>query len=460
MKKALFVFSLLFPFFTNGQTSSFYCELKKDKHFTLPKNARWVNKNHTFLWKTTARNIQNLSETLEFEKLPQTHLALDTNINDPLFPFQWELSSTEVAFAWDFLQEDSPNFLAAVVDGGNNFACPELQNYFINTNDSSLNGIDDDGNGFVDDWRGWDFAEEDNNASMDFEKHGFEMNAIMAAQSNNAIGFASAGRDFKYLHLKMVSSSGTPQDPYLAVKYAIDMGAQVINCSWYQMSASSLSNEIIAYAQEKDVLLIAAAGNSDKEEEVYPASYPSVLAVGAVNQQRKKLSSSNYGKYVDIYAPGHKLTSAADTNSYLDYSSGTSAATAFTSSSAILLRKIFPEENAHQIKTRMILGALRNPLDEDPQAILLNLKGAIELTEDNNTKIKVLYQENPLLIFPESVKNKDKTIDIYDSLGRLLHQYTEIKETSISLNNNNLKGIVFIRIHGDFPSLFTKIILR
>lgn len=402
-----------------------------------------------------------LEKAILKKQLPQTFLATDTNFNDPKFNSQWELDAVNVKYAWNKLEKDDTNFLVAIVDGGMRFDCIDLQNYSINTKDSILNNVDDDNNGFIDDIYGWDFGDYDNNPELEKSEHGFEMNSILASIPNNSVGMVSPGLHMKYMHLKIVDDNNYVTNPYEAVKYAIDNGAQVVNCSWYQNEESDIAKEIVDYAESKDVLLVAAAGNNGNSKKVYPAGYSSVLSVGALEPDLSILSSSNYGNAVDIYAPGYNLSAVYDTNKFASYSSGTSSATAFVSSSAVLLRKLFPKETAAQIKNRIVKSARKINSSKDNSALFLNLKNAVDY-QTNLEKGSVLFInaiDNQYFDLSVEFYDELNTITIYNSQGNFITEDTFTKTDKYTLLTLLSKGFYIAKIESKNYSKTIKFVI-
>ncbi|TZF85995.1 S8 family serine peptidase (plasmid) [Pedobacter sp. BS3] len=277
--------------------------------------------------------------------------------NDTSYGLQTWLSQVSAPQAWDITRNAS-GIIIAIVDSGSETTHPDLAaNIYINTADP-VNGIDDDGDGYIDNYYGWDFVgasgnnwtpDNDPNVKSDSTDHGVHVSGIASAVSDNHTGVASIAFNAKL----MIVKTGADNDAssiytgFEGVKYAADHGAQIINCSWGG-SFSQFGQDIVNYAIDKGCLVIAAAGNSNTSEPDYPAGYSGVLAVANVNGNDKKSGSSNYGAYVSIAAPGTGITSTIYNGKYGE-KSGTSMATPMVSSAAALVKSYRPELTMQQV---------------------------------------------------------------------------------------------------------------
>ncbi len=286
------------------------------------------------------------------ESIPETFFAADTLPSDPYFSFQWENDFLHVQEAWALLENNNTNMLVGVVDSGTDFEHEDLQNYYVKPNEP-INGIDDDGNGLIDDYRGWDFGEYDNNPTVTVDNpHGRQMTSVMAAETNNGVGITSIGYNVKYITAKVTADNGDIADAFEGILYVVDEGAKVVNCSWYQNISTKYAKDIIDYAHSKNVIIVASAGNGNTDTQVYPAAYDNVIGVGAIDDTGSKTNVSNYGDWVDIYAPGYNIYTAYPNDTYFT-TGGTSVSSAIVSSACCLLQKLFPEETPEQIMSRI-----------------------------------------------------------------------------------------------------------
>jgi uncharacterized repeat protein (TIGR01451 family) len=215
--------------------------------------------------------------------------------------------------AWD-ITTGSSSVIIAVVDSGVAWEHPDLAaNIWTNPGETAGNGIDDDGNGFVDDVHGWDFVDNDNDPTAnDDPGHGTHVAGTIAAVGNNATGVTGVMWTAQIMPVRFLDAlgSGSVSDEILAINYAIDNGAKIINAS-YGSSQSSLSEQTaISAANAAGLLFVAAAGNAAANTDntpSYPASYdlPNIISVAASDQNDDLAFFSNYGvTTVDLVAPG------------------------------------------------------------------------------------------------------------------------------------------------------------
>ncbi|MBZ0200219.1 MAG: S8 family peptidase, partial [Ignavibacteriaceae bacterium] len=237
---------------------------------------------------------------------------------------------------------------------------PDLSgNLWHNYNEIPNNSIDDDANGYIDDYIGWDFGgltgTPDNNPMEDRSDHGTHVAGISSAVTDNGIGVASIGFKTKIMAVKTSqdnyrNSSGQPYIAfgYEGIKYAADNGCKVINCSWGGGGYSVFGQEMIDYAVSKGALVVTAAGNSNSSSPFYPAAYKGVLSVASTDQGDLKSGFSNYGITVDVSAPGSGILSTWMNDTYTTLS-GTSMASPLTAGLAALVFAQFPAYNPLQV---------------------------------------------------------------------------------------------------------------
>jgi subtilisin family serine protease len=250
--------------------------------------------------------------------------------NDEYFDGQWSLNQIsdcdiDAPEAWNIETGDS-DIVIAIPDTGVDYNHPDLEgNIWINNDEIPDNGIDDDGNGFIDDIRGWDFFNDDNDPIDDYG-HGTQCSGIASAVTNNSIGIAGVCWNCKIMTLKFLNSDGegSPADAASAITYAVDNGADVISMSWGSTGKSTALEDALDYAYSKGVVLVAAAGNDNGNSKFYPAGYDNVIAVAATDSDDEKTGFSNYGSWIDVAAPGIGIFSTRLSENY-GYMSGTSA---------------------------------------------------------------------------------------------------------------------------------------
>lgn len=289
-------------------------------------------------------------------------LVLNDHIpNDSLLLQQYHLDKIEAFAAWNVWKGDT-NTVIGIIDTGVELLHPDLENAIKYNYNDPINGEDSDGDGYIDNFYGWDLGEGNNDPSFNKSAHGIHVSGIAAAETNNYEGIAGVGYKSRFLPVKIDDQFGRLTKAYEGIVYAVDQGASVINCSWGSFfNSGPFGQDIIDYAVlNHDVLVVAAAGNSDINIPFYPASFDRVLSVAATDTLDIKTHFSNYGPFVDIVAPGVKILSTWIDGSYLS-SGGTSMAAPIVAGAAAILRSYYPEMDALQIKSLLKMTA--DPID-------------------------------------------------------------------------------------------------
>ena len=242
--------------------------------------------------------------------------------NDSFFSNLWGLNNAgdtdiDAPEAWDITQGNI-NVVVALLDSGVDYRHPDLfNNMWINSGEIAGNGLDDDGNGKIDDVRGWDFVDDDNDP-IDSDDHGTHVAGTIAAVGNNGTGITGVSWSAQIMPLRFLDAfgSGSVADAIEAIDYAIDKGVKIINASYGSYTFSTAERDAIARARNADILFVAAAGNenwnNDSATKHYPSSYDltNIIAVAATDQSDSRASFSNYGATsVDVAAPGTSIFS-------------------------------------------------------------------------------------------------------------------------------------------------------
>ncbi len=252
--------------------------------------------------------------------------------------------------AWNLSQGDT-NVVIGVLDTGIPVDHEDMVSQIkINPLDPP-NGIDDDQNGLVDDYRGWDFGSNDNDATPDntgtAPGHGTSVASLAGAASNNAKGVSGLAWNCKILPLKIWKWAGSFSNfkGYDAIVYAADQGCKVINCSWGSARANKqYEQDIINYATfNKGALVVAAGGNTAGFYNFLPANYDYVMGVAMTDTTDKIVANSSQNFKLDLMAPGVGLYGIKTDGTYGWVDGGSSMASPLAAGAAALVRSRFPE---------------------------------------------------------------------------------------------------------------------
>jgi serine protease len=278
-------------------------------------------------------------------------------VNDPFVSSQYYLNKIKAFDAWSIEKGDS-TVVIAIVDTGIDLLHPDLKSKIAYNYDDPVNGKDSDNDGYIDNFHGWNLGSNNNNTQWEVDAHGVHVAGIAGAAANNGTGMAGVGFNSYILPVKIINADGRLSNSYEGIVYSADQGAKVINCSWGgSMPYGQYGQDIINYAViNRDALIIAAAGNSNNQVKIYPASYNNVISVAATNADDLKWSGSSFGTSVDISAPGQGIFSTWINGTYVS-SSGTSMAAPVVSGAAAILRAHFPDYNAQQITAQLKITA-------------------------------------------------------------------------------------------------------
>jgi subtilisin family serine protease len=379
------------------------------------KGAATPDLNRIYRLKVDIRPGQSLKDVLEaYRDDPDVEYAelnykvsLCRNPNDTLYHLQWPLNNTgqdypasgrynsppgtpdsdiDAPEAWNYTTGDS-EIVVAVVDTGVDYNHRDLwTNMWVNQ--AELNGtagIDDDGNGYVDDIYGYDFINGDSDPKDD-NGHGTHCSGIIAAEGNNGADITGICWDASIMALKFLNSSGSGSnaDAVEAFYYAVQNGADVVSNSWGGGGFSQAMKDAVDYAYSQGVMMVAAAGNNGDTEFQYPAAYDNMFSVAATDSDDQKATFSTYGDWVDIAAPGVDVLSlrASGTslgtpyNAYTTIASGTSMACPHVAGACASIFSVYPQISLDELKTHLKNSV--DPVDPDICASgRLNLYNAI-----------------------------------------------------------------------------------
>jgi hypothetical protein len=322
-----------------------------------------------------AMEIAQAAEAVEFAEPNFIFTTVDRFPDDPRFEEQWALNNEgqsegtpdadiDGPEAWQ-IRNKVPKIVVGVTDTGCDLNHEDLdKNLWVNPgetgldengNDKSTNGIDDDNNGFVDDVHGADFVNNDGDPSDD-NGHGTSVSGIIGAVGDNGTGVTGVAWKIQLMCLKFLNATGagSTADAMRAIEYAIENDASLINASW---AGGGPSRSLRAAIQEFGRVFVAAAGNASQPFAQFPAAFnlPEVISVAATDNNDDLAPFSNFGRGVDLGAPGvDNLTTGLD-DTYISFT-GTSAASPHAAGVAALVREEFPDLTEAEIKECIING--------------------------------------------------------------------------------------------------------
>ncbi|MGV3614441.1 MAG: S8 family serine peptidase [Fimbriimonas sp.] len=317
--------------------------------------------------------------------------------NDPMFPLLWGLHNTgqnsgtvdadiDAPEAWAKVP-DGPAVRVAVLDDGVEIGHPDLAgNIWVNPGEVAGNGIDDDGNGYVDDVRGWDTADNDNNPNPNVatDAHGTHVAGTVAAVTNNGLGVAGVGKRVKVIPIRMFGGQSTWMSSLAnGVDYARIAGARVVNVSYNTDAYTNFLMDAIGRARAADILYVGSSGNNganiDGLRGRMKETADNIMFVAATDRNDRPAGFSNYGMTTDIAAPGVDIASTIPNGGY-ELQNGTSMATPHVAAAAGVVRAVFPNLTYAQVIARL------NGSADFPPALLgwiaggrLNLSNALDV---------------------------------------------------------------------------------
>ena len=325
----------------------------RTKRFHIVKNLEHIKLPAHMTVEDALRFYRGLPE-VEYAEPNYIKKPFATTPDDTSFNDLWGLHNTgqtggtadadiDAPEAWD-IQSGSSNIIVAVLDTGTDWDHEDLaDNIWINAGEI-LDGADTDENGKIDDVRGWDFINDDNDPDDELTFfHGTRVSGTVGARGNNAKGITGVCWTVSLMTVKMmVNTGGSTEQEIAAIQYAVAMGARIINASFGSPDYTQSEYDAILSANQSGVLIVAAAGNAGTDNDttpVYPASYnlPNIISVAASDHNDGLWGGSNYGATtVDVAAPGVDIISTKSGDDYGSMSA-TSAATPHVSGLAALI---------------------------------------------------------------------------------------------------------------------------
>lgn len=382
---------------------------------------------------------------------------------------QWYLRSGNLQKSWDLLRTrgiaagGDSSVVVAVIDTGVDYTHEDLKdNIWVNTKEIPGNGIDDDGNGCIDDVYGVDL-ETGRDSGMDDNGHGTHVAGIIAA-ANNHIGVVGLAYNVKLMPIKAGMASGFFNQSQIAkgILYAYNNGADVINMS-FGGSASTIAVQDALETAYTRCVLVAAAGNDGMPNEglisrpTYPAALSYVMGVMSVDMRGVESGFTNYDVAAynsveyEVYAPGSQILSTIPGNRYATWS-GTSMAAPYVSAMAALLRSAYPDTNTYP--TKFIYGQIaatggRSAICCDPEHHgVHNLPRIVDIYNALTQLPKPEVSAADFLVFDDKSlsdqNNGDGVIDAGETVAlafTLRNRWGAAKDVTLSLDARSQAGI-------------------
>lgn len=267
-----------------------------------------------FLIHSTNQNLKGLSPNFEY-----IGNFMESSPNDEFYFEQFHLKQISMPLVWDMNLPAGEEVIVAITDNEFELDHDDLKDsWHINSNEIPSNGIDDDGNGYIDDVIGWDFIGNDNDVDvLESPTHGTHVSGIMAAKTGNGIGISSIGSNIKIMPLRWYGDEGRWTSALVAKTYyyAVDNGAKIISTSYNidPLVDDQVYVDAIKYATANDVLIFNSAGNDRQKNAPREKLDDLVLVCSVVSKDSRKVDRkskfSNYGEGIDICAPGDPIFS-------------------------------------------------------------------------------------------------------------------------------------------------------
>jgi serine protease len=395
--------------------------------------------------------------------------------NDPRIRDQFYLDKIQCFEAWDYL-DDPDTVIVAIIDTGIDYTHEDLaDNIFVNHGETGLdefgndkrdNGIDDDGNGLIDDWRGWDFVSSQSatgdNDPMPGHLHGTHVGGTIGAVVNNGIGIAGICPVVRLMPVKVGGDnplSVSVSNGYEGILYAAAMGADVINCSWGSYSRSVAEQEVIDAAVALGCVVVAGAGNEGRDSEQFPASFDGVMSVAALEKDDKRSYFSNYHTSVDVSAPGYEIYSTVPGNWY-DFLNGTSMASPIAAGVAALVIQKFADFNPLQVIEYVKASC------DDIYSVNIGYEGLLGKGRVNAYNAMTIENPRSVIMTEHKIndENNDHAYDANEILTidlKFLNVLSPVKNIRIKIKEVTLGGIELLKDEieiGDMQTLEESII--
>lgn len=421
--------------------------------------------------KPTQEFIDELYRTGYFEKVePVPVITPFFTPNDPSIIQQYYLDLINAQEAWNISQGDQ-SLVIGIVDTGGDLDHPDLQaNVYIDPADPT-DGVDNDNDGYIDNNRGWDFSGADialigtpgfigdNDPSITkggLTAHGTMVAGCASAATNNGVGISGVGFNTKLLFTKHYADNqpGTSYSSnlYDGVLYAATHGAKIINCSWGGYNPNTIAQDIITYVTlDLGCLVVAAAGNSNLETPIYPAAYDYVLSVASSDQNDVRSPFSNFGKTIDIIAPGNGIYTTSYNDAY-NSDSGTSLAAPIVSGAAALIWANNPLFSPLQVAEQLRVSADESIYAKNPLYLNKLGRGRLDVFRALTMTSPSIRASNQLLIKEDgSYPSPGDNARLYFDFKNYLQPSSPSLKVTLSSSSPYLSIVVNEIILGSIP---------
>ncbi|CAN5432905.1 hypothetical protein BH10BAC1_BH10BAC1_09850 [soil metagenome] len=369
---------------------------------------------------------------------------IDYTPNDPLLSTQYAITNIQAENAWSVnttTARGDTNVVIGITDTGTELTHTDLASQIkINTGDLPGGG-DNDGDGYLDNYRGWDLGDNDNDPTWTGDSHGVHVSGIACAKTDNSNGVAGIGFKCKFLPVKIANTAGTLTMAYQGITYAADHGCAVINCSWGGAGGGSFGQDVVTYATiNKNALVVVAAGNTGTDVGQFPAAYTYAISVVNTKSDDRRNTGSTYNYTADVCAPGTSINSTYPVNSYSSLT-GTSMASPCVAGAAGIVKSFFPTYTALQVGERLKVTAdniysLHSPIYANKLGTgRINLYRA--LTDPNTPSVVMTSQT--------VVDGNDNTFIVGDTL-RISGNYTDYLAPCTNLTATLTSTSTFVTI--------------
>ena len=405
--------------------------------------------------------------------------------NDGTFPFLPAKTGADIDMlpAWDIEQGDT-DIIAGILDTGCKIDHPDFsERIWTNAGEIPANGVDDDGNGYVDDVYGWNMA-YGNNVVVDDQGHGTCVAGVLGAAGDNGFGYAGIDWHCKLMNLKVQNSSAYGYYSWWieGIEYAVDNGARVLNMSLGGTGFSQTLLDAVNYALTNNVAVVAAMGNTNTIVPLYPAAFPGVIAAGSTDPDDSRSHpfftgelGSNFGSHLSVVAPGNYIFGLDYLHDYEFFYAwaGTSFATPHIAGVASLLLSQNPARTPAEIKSILENSAedmVGNPYEDAPGWDPYYGHGRLNAYNALSGKeaMKVTQLTSNLKVYPNPAYGKI-IIEIPDAFGQynlsvfspggseLYAQSINVQKTLIDLGHLPC-GLYFVKVTGERMVMVEKVV--